>query len=353
MIFSSDGAHGGPDAQGVALHDFSTNGNACGPCPDTLRAVQRADAEHYPDPAYARLKERLSAFHGVAARRIVMAASASEFIFRITAAVAARGGAKARVWLPAMSYGDYGRAAQAWRLAIDHAEPAATGASRDTAADARAGVSLVWHCEPSSPLGQSDACLGANLGVGPTQAVRMVDLAYAPLRLTGAMGVDVEQLDRTWQLWTPNKALGLTGLRAAYAIAPVDAGEWLDAVESLAPSWPVGAHGVALLDSWTTPAAQEWLEESLATLCAWKARQIALCESLGWHCLPSDTNFFCAELPVDDVAACCGALRRHGIKLRDTASFGLPGHVRVAVLGPASQAALHAAWCATATSATA
>ena len=31
--------HGGPDAQGAAPHDFSTNSNACGPCPLALTAV--------------------------------------------------------------------------------------------------------------------------------------------------------------------------------------------------------------------------------------------------------------------------------------------------------------------------
>jgi histidinol-phosphate aminotransferase len=39
-------------------------------------------------------------------------------------------------------------------------------------------------------------------------------------------------------------------------------------------------------------------------------------------------------------------LRAHGIKLRDTASFGLPGHVRLGVLPPASQQALRRAWLA-------
>ena len=31
--------HGGPDGQGAAPDDFSTNSNACGPCPDALAVV--------------------------------------------------------------------------------------------------------------------------------------------------------------------------------------------------------------------------------------------------------------------------------------------------------------------------
>jgi len=37
-------------------------------------------------------------------------------------------------------------------------------------------------------------------------------------------------------------------------------------------------------------------------------------------------------------------LRTQGIKLRDTASFGLTGHVRISVQPPAAQHALHSAW---------
>lgn len=38
-----------------------------------------------------------------------------------------------------------------------------------------------------------------------------------------------------------------------------------------------------------------------------------------------------------------GDLRRQGLKLRDCASFGLPGRVRLAVAPPAAQDALQAA----------
>jgi histidinol-phosphate aminotransferase len=38
------------------------------------------------------------------------------------------------------------------------------------------------------------------------------------------------------------------------------------------------------------------------------------------------------------------SLRNHGIKLRDTTSFGLPGQVRVSVQPPDAQDALRNAW---------
>jgi histidinol-phosphate aminotransferase len=323
--------HGGPDAAGAAPHDFSTNGNAVGACPAVLDALRTADAAHYPDPRYTALRDRLAALHGVAAARIVVAASASEFIHRISAVAAQRGGGT--VWLPAHSYGDYERAARAWGLQVLRAPQAPDGAA------------LRWCCEPSSPLGAPQADLAwhaQNPAAG--EGLCVLDLAYEPLRLEGAPSLGAAQRDRVWQMWTPNKAMGLTGIRAAYAIAPLQAdAALLRRIEALAPSWPVGTHGVALLEAWAGPAAQHWLAQSRRALTAWKARQRAVCETLGWQVQPSDANFFCArtERPYPELAA---ALRTEGIKLRDCASFGLPGHVRLGVLPPASQDALKAGW---------
>lgn len=45
--------------------------------------------------------------------------------------------------------------------------------------------------------------------------------------------------------------------------------------------------------------------------------------------------FFCARLAADPAA-----LRRHGVKLRDAHSFGMPGWARLNALPPPAQAAL-------------
>jgi len=311
--------HGGPDSFGVPLHDFSTNSNACGPCPAALAAVRGADPTRYPDPAYTEPRASLAAFHGVAMQRVVLAASGSEFVARMTSWVQGQGGR--RVWVPSPAYGDYAQAARAHGLEL---------------AVAPDGADLAWACDPSSPLGQADRELERLRG-----AAVVLDRAYEPLRLSGASPMDEEQLARCWQLWTPNKALGLTGVRAAYAIAPLVAHEAAGQLEALAPSWPIGAHGVAMLQAWCQPAVQEWLSQSLHTLREWKRRQLALCESLGWECLPSDTNFFVARIPRPGLLE---QLRARDIKLRDCASFGLPGHARLSVQSPAAQDALAQAW---------
>ncbi len=319
-------AHGGPDALGVPAHDFSTNGNAHGPCPQALAAVSAADATHYPDPTYTGLRTQLADWHGVDPGRVLLAASASEFIHRISAWVAQRG--PRAVWLPRHAYGEYGAAALAWGL-------------RTVPSAADAG--LAWACEPSSPLGQVHEALAALVRTAP---MCVLDRAYEPLRLEGAATLDAQALQRVWQLWSPNKALGLTGVRAAYVIAPLEAGEAVAELEARCPSWPLGAQGVALLQAWVRPDVQAWLQDSRDTLRLWKARQLALCTALGWDCAPSLANFFCARTPLQGpaLAQALLALRLRGVKLRAASSFGLPGQVRLGVLPPASQDALREAW---------
>ncbi|MBU0590193.1 MAG: aminotransferase class I/II-fold pyridoxal phosphate-dependent enzyme [Gammaproteobacteria bacterium] len=318
--------HGGPDSEGVPLYDFSTNSNACGPCPGALSVVEQAEASRYPDASYTVLRAQLATWHGVAPQRVLLAGSASEFIFRITAWVSQQGGKE--VWLPPHSYGDYAEAAQACGL---------------VQTPQRHSAQLLWCCDPSSPLGAPQADLGELAASGQ---VCVLDRAYEPLRLSGALALSEEGLQQVWQLWSPNKALGMTGVRAAYVIAPLGADDAVAALERLCPSWPIGAHGVALLEAWVQPAVQDWLAQSRVTLREWKSRQLAMCESLGWRCLPSTANFFCVHPGIqgESLLRALGQLRAQGIKLRDTSSFGLPGHLRLSVLPPFAQEALRVAW---------
>ena len=325
------GVHGGADHMGVPRYDFSTNSNACGPCPAALQALQQADATHYPDPHYTDLRAALAQFHGVAPARIVVGGSSSELIHRLTGHALRRGATQ--VTLPQHHYGDYAQALQwgPW-VRMDRGQAGAEG--------------LHWACEPSSPLGLCEDVWPLWASPEPAHSWRLLDCAYRPLWLEGE--APARALDGVWQLWTPNKALGLTGVRAAYAIAPqgTSAAE-LAALRALAPSWVTGAHGVALLQAWVTPAVQQWLAASRVQLRAWKAQQLALCARMGWAVLPGhQANYFVAHVPLeaDALAAALAQWRGQGLKLRDCASFGLPGRVRLGVLPPPAQQALAQAW---------
>lgn len=320
--------HGGTDAQGVPLYDFSTCSNACGPFPGLMDALQSVDIAHYPDPTYMALRESLAAYHQVGIGRILLAASASEFIFRISALVSQTAHREKRpgtAELPPHGYGDYRHAALAWGL---------------VSPDALTPADLIWTCDPASPTGQKHAGLARKVDGLASGQILVLDGAYRPLRLEGALDLTSEQLNRVWQLWSPNKALGCTGIRGAYAIAPHGQEEWVSHLERLAPSWPIGAHGCAMLQAWTHKEVQDSLAQSLLVLQRWKTRQLEICASLGMTIMPSEANFYLASWGRQDVQPELAALRVEGIKLRDTSSFGLPGWVRMRVMPPVAQDAL-------------
>lgn len=350
--------HGGTDLHGKPQFDFSTNSNAFGPCNVALQQIQAADCSAYPDPEYQQLRQLLGEWHQVAPHRIVFAASASEFIYRMSmlsglrsqqiASKAgkhdARNDAKSHhaktsknqekyrtVWVPPHSYADYALAARSASLSLT---------------DDITSAGLIWACEPGSPLGQNQENLQAVLQIlsGDTQLV--LDCAYQPLRLSGQSSLNPVQLSHCWQMFTPNKALGLTGIRGAYVIAPIHAEEWQIGLEQLAPSWVLGTHAVAMLSAWTSAPVQAWLQESLISLREWKCRQITLCQDLGWEVLPSHANFFCASpsaLIQEYRPDFLHELRSQGIKLRHAESFGLPACFRLGVLKPFAQDALYRA----------
>jgi histidinol-phosphate aminotransferase len=335
--------HGGADERGPARFDFSTCANAAGPCPAALAAVHAADATRYPDPASTAVRLALAHLHGVEPWRVLPAASASEFIQRITSVTG-------RLWpgavrAPRLAYSDYAAAAAACGRAlcaapVGEARVDAPGVATAAHAIGRLGpgdTTLDWHADPTSPLGQDGTGCLAGLGRRPA----VLDAVYAPLRLQGASAWSAAARDAVFVLHSPNKALGLTGVRGAYAIAPCradyDVHACCAALEAAAPSWPLSAHAVALLRCWATPGAQSWVERCLGTLSAWKADLQRRLAARGFVLLPSVTPYFVVRppVPIDP-----NRLRAHDVAVRETTSFGLPDHWRISAQPPSAQDAL-------------
>ncbi|WP_349741964.1 aminotransferase class I/II-fold pyridoxal phosphate-dependent enzyme [Roseateles cavernae] len=316
--------HGGSDSGPTLLHDFSTNANPL-PAPASLSAaLQAADRCRYPDPHYLALREQLGLAHGVPSGRILPASGGAEAIRRLSLAALLQG--LREVWVPSPGFGDYAAAAQALGLRV---RPYAdvTQLLKDLGSEA-----MVWICEPCNPTGESLASAQI-AAVAARAALTVLDRAYEPLRLAGMVPA---LPSNCWALHCPNKALGHTGVRAAYLIAP-DEGALTQSMRQLAASWVLSAEGQVLLMQLHRPEIQAWLAESRAQLRRWSVQQREMLARLSWQQRESCTPFWLARpaAPLDHEA-----LRAHGIKLRDASSFGLPGWVRVATLPPQSQLAL-------------
>jgi histidinol-phosphate/aromatic aminotransferase/cobyric acid decarboxylase-like protein len=172
--------------------------------------------------------------------------------------------------------------------------------------------------EPGAPRWRSNPHHPTGLLAGAGERAAVWDEAFYPLA-TGA-----------WSRRDPDaivvgsltKVFACPGLRAGYVIAPRP--EVAARIRRRQPEWSVNALvssilpdllGLADLPGWAAAIAR--LREQLDTL-------------LGDHDLepePSDANF----LFIRDAPKLRDRLAEHGVLVRDTASFGAPGGVRIAV----------------------
>lgn len=333
-------AHGGTDALGVAPFDFSSNANPL-PWPEALtQALAGADRRHYPAPGYELLREALASQQGVSAERIVPTAGSSEGIRRLTLMAHLQG--VRTVWAPQPGYGDYAQAALALGMQV---LPCPLG---EGAAAVHAGQPVLWWlCDPLNPTGrllsaERVALLADHLPTLPEGSVVALDLAYEPLRMAPRNDAAWAPVwPQVWQLWSPNKALGATGVRAGWMVAPagVQAEPLVHRLWQLAPGWVLSAEGAALLMACLQPEVQAWLAQSRAQLRLWRDDLQALLKRHGWRVAPTDSHFFLAQPPAG-LRIDGAAWRAQGLKLRDATSLGAAGWWRLSSQGPRALQAL-------------
>ena len=313
--------HGGPSSTAFTGLDFSVNTNPYGPNPALLAAVRDADHAHYPDPSYLDVRRKLAAWHGVTPDEVAPSVGASDLLWRIARAFLPAGDVLLSLHAP---FGELARAAQLGRaelVVIDELPAQLPPRTR-----------LVYVGQPHNPTGRSlteaelsalaNACAAAN-------ALLVLDLAYAPF-----VDVPIHHHPSTINVLSPGKAHGLVGARPAYALAHAEVVARLD---NLAPAWhlPAGtAAGLAAL-----PEAQAFLSRTLPRVAGDAAALAHALREFGpveHHGTPYLT------LEVGDAARVARALLALGVRVRDCASYGLPGRVRVSTRGAGDRVLIEA-----------
>ncbi|RDI95906.1 histidinol-phosphate aminotransferase family protein [Meiothermus sp. QL-1] len=312
--------HGGTDSGPPPRYDFSTNANGLGPNPHALRAIQQADPSRYPDPLYTATHAALACHHGVAPEQVAVGGGTSELIHRLTRLRYLRG---PMLILPP-TFSEYARAAQPAELPLLKAEDGSQFLRLLPQA------TLAFLCVPNNPTGEVyDFLFEAAEIADQRQVVLVLDLAYY------ALCQNPPPLPPTaWRLYSPNKAHGLTGVRAGYLVAPQD----LTYFRHIAPSWVLGVHGEAFLRAALEPPSQAWLAETRQRLWQLRAELAQGLRALGLEVQESPANFLLVR--VGQATQVALALRARGLRVRDCTSFGLPEWLRLSAQVPEAQQAL-------------
>ncbi|KAF5058114.1 Histidinol-phosphate aminotransferase [anaerobic digester metagenome] len=286
--------------------DFSANLNPFAPrVPWTPRPEC---LEHYPDDRYPALKEAIARTFGRRDDEIAVGNGSVEVIRSFCQAALAPGD---RVLIDRSTFGDY-------RVA------AALAGARETVDPSCAAVRFL--CNPNNPTGAllSRDEVGGVLDGLPEGGRLFVDEAFMELAEPLASMVDSGD-DRVFVLRSMTKAFAVPGIRIGFGFGAPDL---VDRCERCRAPWSVNAFAeeFALAALRVYPA----LEESRERIRVERSLLGDGLARLGFEPMPAAANFICAKSPVP-VSLLSSVLADRRIRVRDCASFGMPGHIRVAV----------------------
>jgi histidinol-phosphate/aromatic aminotransferase/cobyric acid decarboxylase-like protein len=200
----------------------------------------------------------------------------------------------------------------------------------------------IWLCNPNNPTGQqwtAEELVYLQAADLERRAWWIIDASYCYFGMLTEPIPSPTTLDpQTILLRSLTKEHSLAGLRLGYAVAQPELIEILARVQA---PWSVNSlaqvAGVAALQ----PDLLHWRGESLGRLHHHAAALWERLAELGYPVLPSSTPYTLIE--VSDAATFRRKLLQQGILVRDCASFGLPGHIRIAAQLPEENERLVAA----------
>jgi len=322
-----------------AVLDFSSSTNPYGPDPAVVRALQSARIDRYPDPSALLAREALAERCGVRPNQIVLGNGAAELLWSLARCLLGPGSV---AWIAEPTFSEFRRAAGCAGAAVrEWRSGPEVGFAFDldalSACAQQQPPHAVYLCSPNTPTGTA------------LPAQEIADWAARHPASTVVLDQSFLSLSERWrdaELALPDNVVavrsltkdhGIPGVRLGYLIASA---ELCQAVETARPAWSTSA--LAQAAALACCRSLEFVRESRERLLDDRRQLAQELAALGIECLPSQVNFLLARVP--QVAALRSRLlARQQIVVRDCASFGLPGFMRLGARPAPDRARLIAA----------
>lgn len=326
--------HGGPDyaelrSMSTTPEDIIDFSVCCNPylLPALLsNKPDRITISQYPDSAATAFREAVARKLSITPARILVGSGTTELIRLIALAYF---GHDDSVLILKPTYGEYELACQIVGAEVIEQWGKAENGFR-LLPEETAGIIQqrrpkgIFICSPNNPTGHYfsrrdmetilESCTDSLLILDEAY-ITFVEGAWSSVDLTGKSDVII--------LRSMTKDYGLAGLRLGYAIAGE---EIIHTLRRICPPWNVNAvaqeAGVIALN------ADRFLERCLKRLRESRKYLIDELRQIGLEQVPSPANFFLVK--VGNGRTFRQSLVKHGILVRDCASFGLPEYIRLA-----------------------
>lgn len=328
------GTSGDVSGDRSCIIDFSVCLNAYGPAPEVVSAIAACAVDEYPDPASVSARALAAQWYRRPIEEIVLGAGSAELIQAVCTAYLEHG---RTALLLRPCFGEYERAAR-----LTGATVRSVWSVNELLVAITADVRVVFVASPTSPRGEqlslatiqaiAEACRVVD-------ALLVLDQAYDAFAATPHGTPVLGGHDHVVHLRSLTKDHALAGVRVAYAVCPP---EVASAIERVRVPWAASAPTQTAACALVTDTAMRHATQTIASLREGAGRIASALEDLGIVAEPTDTHY--QLLGCHDAALVRSALlTQHDILVRDTTSFGLPRHVRIAARTPQdNDALLHA-----------
>ena len=309
--------------------DFSVSTNPFPLPAEVEEAVARAALGRYPDSSSGELRLALAGMNDIDPDSLLVTNGLAQGIFLAAFAFSDRG---SPVLAAAPTFGEDEAASRLAGADVFHVsalpeENFAFPAARLANGIRKYRPALVWMCSPNNPTGVLPSLdeTAALLDVCEQEgALLLIDEAYVNFAPSASCARPLLPSPNLLLLRSMTKDYGLTGLRLGYILGDP---ELLRPLRALQPPWSVNAcaqsAGVAAIRLSSYYEAQ-WREVRILT-----ERMAAALHTAGYAPFASSANFLLFF--AGDTPSLREFLWEDRILVRDCASFGLPGYVRVGV----------------------
>lgn len=321
------------------LIKLNTNENPYGPSPAVLAAMSRetgADLRLYPDPDASKLKQAIAAYHGIDAAQVFVGNGSDEVLAHAFHAFFKQ---DQPILFPDIGYSFYPVYCRLYDIA--HQTVPVDAAMRIRPEDYVRPCGGIVIANPNAPTGiaLSLAQVEHIVRAQPRRVV-LIDEAYVDFGAQTAISL-VDRYPNLLVVQTMSKSRSLAGLRVGFAVGHPALIEGLERLKNSFNSYPLGR--VAIAGAVAAMEDEAYFQRQRARVIASREHLAGQLRTLGFHVLPSATNFLFAHHPAHDAAALAAALRTRAILVRHFAQPRIDGYLRISIGNEDDNTALHAA----------